>query len=328
MTINDVGKKYGMDFSQGYADQRAANDANRERNVYSDRLRKNDSSHTVTNERIKNNYDSSANALDNNYFKQFQNTAQSNANRGLNAGIAANSALQLGMHKQDDVADLWKQRNTNQQEEDMRYANEGTAISEGMDQVEKEKANAAKQYFQDGLAQGYNILNGDRQAASQWAAQNYGMVGDQVANNNTYAGWDMNNNTDSANMYLSNLSDYTKMNVNDIYDQQDRQERAADRAAARAAARASSRGGGGGGGSYVPPSAKGPYSDFQKAKTPAGKSTSTPYDQYAQSRINNPGYKAVANSPRKSVHAAFGSPVKLADDPNLTAWQKMKIMGL
>jgi hypothetical protein len=251
------------------------------------------------------------------------------ANRGLNAGIAANAALQLGMNRQREVADLWKQRNTNQQEEDMRYANENSTISEGLDQVTRDQAMNAKKYHQDDLAQGYGMLQGDRQAASAWAAQNYGMVGDQVANNNTYAGWDMNNNNDYANMYLNSNADYTKMTVNDIYDQQDRAERAADRAAARAAARASSRGGsGGGGGSYVPPSAKGPYSDFQKAKTPAGKSTSTPYDQYAQSRINNPGYKAVANSPRKSVHAAFGSPVTLANDPNLTAWQKMKIMGL
>lgn len=330
MTINDVGKKYGMDFSQGYADQRAANDANRQRNVYSERSRNNDASHTTTNSRIKDNYDSSASNLDTNYFKQFQNSAQSNANRGINAGIAANSALQLGMSRQRDVADLWKQRNTNQQAEDMRYANENTSISQGLDQVAQDQAMNAKNYHQSDLAQGYSMLNGDRQAASAWAAQNYGMVSDQVGNNNTYAGWDMNNINSNADRALNSESDYTKMTVNDIYDQMDRQERAQARADARAAARRSSGGGSGGssrgGGGTTTSNAY--YKQYQGAKTPAGKSTNTPYDQYAQSRVNNPGYKAVANSPRKSVHAAFGSPVKLANDPNLSAWQKMKIMGL
>jgi hypothetical protein len=120
------------------------------------------------------------------------------------------------------------------------------------------------------------------------------------------------------------------MTTNDIYDQMDRAERAkaaaAEAAYRKASLRASRSGGGSGGGgggttnSYV--------KAYNKAKTPSGKSTNTAYDTYVQSRANNPGYKAVANSPRKSVHAAFGSPVKLADDPNLSAWQKMKIMGL
>jgi hypothetical protein len=241
------------------------------------------------------------------------------ANRGLNAGIAANSALQLGMHRQDDVADLWKQRNTNQQEEDMRYGNENSAIYDGLDQVEKEKGVNAKQYYQDGLAQGYNILNGDRQAATNWANMNYGMTSDQVANNNTYAGWDMNN-----------IKDYAQMETNDIYDQMDRSERAADRAAARAASRGGGgRGGSGGsGGGYVPSSAK-PYVDsYNKAKTPKGKSTDTPMDAYVKARNADPGYQAVTRSPYVSVHKSFNTPVRLANDPNYNAWQKMKIMGL
>jgi hypothetical protein len=330
MTIKDIGKKYGMDFSQGYADKRAETEAQARRNQYYERVRNNDASHTTVGQTIKDNYDSAAGTLDTNYFKQFQGANQSLSNRGLNAGIAANAALQLGMNKQKEVADLWKQRNTNQQAEDMRYANENTSISEGLDQVEAEKAMNAKNYYQDLLSQGYNILNGDRNAASQWAAQNYGMVSDQVANNNTYAGWDLNNNSDYTNMYLNNLSDYTKMDVNDIYDQMDRAERAKAAAAEAAYRKASLRAArsGGGGGSSVPSSARSYVDAYNKAKTPSGKSTNTPFDQYAQSRANNPGIKAVKNSPFKAVHAAFSNPVKLADDPNLTAWQKMKIMGL
>ena len=336
MTINDVGKKYGMDFSQGYADKRAETEAQARRNQYAERTRNNDASHTTTNQQISDNYDSAAGALDTNYFKQFQNSNQSMANRGLNAGIAANAAVQLGMNRQNDVADLWKQRNTNQQQENMRFANENTSISQGLDQVEAEKAMNAKNYYQDLLNQGYNILNGDRQAASAWAAQNYGMVSDQVSNNNTYAGWDLNNinsNADRnlsnistyANMDLNNISDYTKMNVNDIYDQMDRAERAAARAAARSGGgggggrgRGGSGGSGGGGGNS-------PVSPYNKAKTQAA---DTPYDRYVKSRMNNPGVKAVRNSPSKLVHKTFKQPVRLAQDPTLNDWQRMKLMGL
>lgn len=343
MTINDVGKKYGMDFSQGYADQRAANDANRQRNVYSERSRNNDASHTTTNSQIKDNYDSAASNLDTNYFKQFQGSAQSNANRGLNAGIAANSAIQLGMNRQNNVADLWKQRNTNQQAEDMRYANENTSISQGLDQVAQDQAMNAKNYYQDLLNQGYNILNGDRSAATAWANQNYNMVSDQVGNNNTYAGWDLNNINSNADRNLSNInsnadralnaeSDYTKMNVNDIYDQMDRAERAKAAAATAAYRKASlraSRGGSGGGSGGGGGTTTNSYLNaYNKAKTPAGKSTNTPYDQYAQSRANSPGIKAVKNSPSILVRKTFNRPVTLANDPNLSAWQKMKIMGL
>jgi hypothetical protein len=337
MTVNDVGKKYGMDFSQEYADKRAETEAQARRNQYSERSRNNDASHTTTNQRISDNYDSAAGALDTNYFKQFQNSNQSMANRGLNAGIAANAAVQLGMNRQNELGDLWKQRSTNQQEEDMRFANENSTISEGLDQVEKEKAMNAKNYYQDLQAQGYNMLQGDRQSAAAWAAQNYGMVSDQVANNNTYAGWGMNNNNDYANMYISNnnssadrylnnLSDYTKMTTNDIYDQMDRAERAKAAAATAAyrkaslrASRGSGGSGGGGGGS------KSPASPYNKAK---GQAADTPMDQYVKARANDPGYKAVSKSPYKSVHKYFNSPVKLADDTHYNAWQKMKIMGL
>jgi hypothetical protein len=308
-TIQDIAKKYGFDFSQAYANKQAETAAQAQRNQYNAEQRTNNSSYANTMKGIQDAYDSSASGLDTNYFKQFGANQQDQANRGLNAGIAANQDLQLGMSKQKDLADLWKQTNTNRQQESMRYANENQTISEALAQVEKQKALDAQNNYQNLLKQGYDILNGDRTQANSWAATNW----DQ-----TQAG-------------INNMMDLTKMNVNDIYNQQDQANQAANRAAAARNARIAA-GGGSSSGVKVPSSAQPYVTSYNKAKTPTGQSYNTPVDQYAQSMMKQPGFKAVQQSPSPLVHKYFPSPVydptAPANNPNLSAWDKMKLLGL
>ncbi|MFL6562717.1 MAG: hypothetical protein ACJ8MO_42290, partial [Bacillus sp. (in: firmicutes)] len=222
--INDIAKRYGFDFSRGYANRQADTAAQAQRNVYNSQSRDNKSENKLALQRIRDAYDSSANTLDKGYFQQFLGQKQGQANRGLNAGIAANQNLQLAMNKQGEIADLWKQRNTNTQEESMRYSNTSQTISEALAQVEKEKAANAENLYQNLLSKGYDILSSDRSSANQWADSAWNRVQSQIGT----------------------TMDFSKMRVSDIYDQMDRAERAAAAAAAQAAARRASRGPGGG----------------------------------------------------------------------------------
>lgn len=307
-TINDIAKKYGFDFSQAFANKQAETAAQGQRNQYNAQQRSNDSTHAVTMKQIQDAYDSSAGALDTNYFKQFVGAQQSMANRGLNSGIAAAQNLQLGMNKQKEVADLWKQKNTNSVNEDLRFANQNQTISDALAQVEKEKSVNSQKLYQDLLAQGYNILSGDRNSAANWANTQWGMTQDSIGN----------------------MMDLTKMNVNDIYDQEDRAAQAAQLAATRAAARGGSgrgrSGGGSGGSNYSAPKSVQPYlNSYNQAKGPQGPgSPNTTLDKYYQ----NPVIRAVQNSPSKLVHQVFSNPLPPAQNPNLSAWDQMKLLGL
>lgn len=300
-TINDIAKKYGFDFSKDYANRQAETAAQAQRNVYNAQGRTNDATHTTSLQRISDAYDSSANDLDKGYFQQFLGTQQNQADRGLNAGIAANQNLQLAMNKQGEVADLWKQRNSNTQEEDLRYANQAQTISEALAQVEKEKYANAENLYQNLLSKGYDILSSDRSAANQWADSAWNRLTTQ-------------NNT---------LMDFSKMRVSDIYNEQERADKLA--AEQRAAARARSYGGGGGG-------SRGGYSTQGSARktvlTPAvnsynktvQKQQQTPLDKY----YNNPAIKAG----QRTGSPYLKTPLAPANNPNLTAWDKYKMLGL
>lgn len=300
-TIDDIAKKYGFDFSKDYANRQAEVAAQAQRNVYNSQGRTNDATHKTTLQRLSDNYDSAAGDLDKGYFQQFLGQRQGQADRGLNAGIAANQNLQLAMNKQSEVADLWKQRNTNTQEEDLRYANQSQTISEALAQVEKEKYANAENLYQGLLSKGYDILSSDRASANQWA--------DSAWNRTTF---DINND-----------NTFSKMRVDDIYNEQRRADELAaeQRAAARARA---SRGPGGSrspggspGGSYqktvLTPS-------YNKYNDTVAKQKQTPLQKY----YSQPSIVAG----QRTGSPYLRNPLPPAQNPNLTAWDKKRMLGL
>lgn len=291
MTIQDIAKKYGFDFSRNYANRQAETAAQAQRNVYNGQGRQNDAAHKVGLQRIGNEYDSAAGSLDKGYFQKFLGTQQGQADRGLNAGIAASQNLQLAMNKQGEVADLWKQRSTNTQEEDLRYANQAQTIMEALAQVEKEKAANAENMYQGLLSKGYDILSSDRSSANQWADSAFSRLNSQIGT----------------------TMDFSKMRVADIYEQ-------AQAARAAAAARAS-RGGGGGGGGYSGSAAKTSLTpSLNNYNNVLNKQKQTPLQKYYKPPVPfNQNYLA-------KEYGMYKPPV--ANNPNLTAWDRMKMLGL
>jgi hypothetical protein len=160
--MDQVAKRYGFDFSQAYADQQANTIASGQINAQNAAKRENESAHTLNLQRILDDYRSSAKGLDKGYFQQFLGQGQSQVNRGLHGGLAAAQNLQLAMNKQGELADLFRVRNSSNQEEGMRYSNTNQTIADALAQIEKERGMNSKQFYQDGLARGYDVLSSDR----------------------------------------------------------------------------------------------------------------------------------------------------------------------
>lgn len=320
-TIDDIAKKYGFDFSQKYANNQAETMAAGQRNIYNSQSRENESMNKMNLDRISNNYDSAAGDLDKGYFQQFLGTQQNQANRGLNAGIAANQNLQLAMNKQGEVADLWKQRNLNTQEESMRYSNTDQTIAEALAQVEKEKGMNSQKIYQDLRRQGYDILSSDRNSATSWANSEWDRTQSDINNMMDFTNMDVDNWNRSADRNISSTLDLSKMSVADIYNEQERADRAADRAASLRAARMSRPSSPGSpGGSYqrtvLSPAAAKQQAVIKKQKqTPVQKYVNTiaPVERWRQTLSPTVG-RAVANNSHS-----------IANTPNLTAWDKMRM---
>jgi hypothetical protein len=171
-TMDQIAKKYGFDFSKGYADQQAETIASGQRNAQNAAKRENESSHSLNMQRILDDYNSSASGLDKGYFQQFLGQGQSQINRGLTGGMVADQNLRLAMNKQAELADLFRTRNSANQEETMRYSNTNQNILDALSQIEKERGMNAKNFYQDGLFKGYDVLSSDR---------NYGLQLDNSA---------------------------------------------------------------------------------------------------------------------------------------------------
>jgi hypothetical protein len=291
-TIQSVAGKYGLNISHAYADNQANVAAQAQINAQNAAARENTSSNKLNMQQIIDGYRSGASSLDKGYFQQFLNQGQSQVNRGLTGGMVADQNTRLAMNKQGELAGLWRTRNQATATEGQRYANTAQTIAEALTQIQKEKAANAEKMYQDNLYKGYDVLSSDR---------NYGL---QLDN----SGW---------SKYMAGAQ----------FDQQlkayaDAQKAAA--AAASAARAAASRRSSGGG-----------SSKSGGSSTPKKTSLSTAYTSYtnakksqAQTNIekyyNTPAVKAG----QKTGSPLFSAPVSVANNPNLSAWEKMKMLGL
>lgn len=404
MGLDDWAKKNGIDISQNYADNQADTAAQAQRNVLDSQSRQNASENQNALNQIQNTYNTAGRSMDQNYFNQFSGSNQSNADRGLNAGIAAAQNMQLGMNKQRDMGNLFDTKMADTSQENNRFANQNQDISNNLSQVERQKSLDAQNIRQNMLTTSAGLLNNDRTSANNWANSNWNMTDSQMNNNNTMMGNKLNTLGNSTNMgisnannyasnmtnnvnnatdrylsninnqsnakldnvnnyansrqntlnnytnnSLSNLSDYTKMNVNDIYNNQQLAQQAANRASSERIARtnASAMKSAAAASRYVPSSAQSPlagYSGAIKAQDSPGGSYNTGLDKYAQSQMKKSGVRAVVTSKSPLVHKYFpnpggatttkkGHPVNVYDpttiagNPNLSDWERMKLMG-
>ena len=137
-TINDIANKYGFNFSRDYANQQANTIASGQKNAQEAARRENESANKLNTQRILDDYRGAAKSLDKGYFQQFLNQGQSQVNRGLDRGLAADQNLRLAMNKQAELADVWRTRNQANQEASMRFSNTNQTILDALSQIEKE----------------------------------------------------------------------------------------------------------------------------------------------------------------------------------------------
>jgi hypothetical protein len=270
LTMDQIGKKYGFNFSRDYAKQQADTIASGQTNAQNAAKRENESMNKLNTQRILDNYRSSAKGLDKGYFEQFLGQGQNQANRGLNGGMVADQNLRLAMNKQSELGDLFRTRNQSDQEESMRFSNTNQSIMDSLAQIEKERAMNTEKMYQDGLYRGYDVLSSDR---------NYGM---QLDNN----AW---------GKYMDGLN----------YNQ--------------SLKRSSGGGGGGSRGSYT------------TSTTPLSNSKSS-FDSSKSKAQTNIGKYNTANTPvpynQRYLYNEYGlAPKSVANNPNISYYDKMKLLG-
>ena len=117
-TIQDIGNRYGIDFSKDYATQQAEAQAQALRDANENQKRLNESQNKQNLQRIENNLMSANERLDRNYFQRGLGMGQDQVESGLNAGIAADQALRLQMSRQAAMGDAYRDAGLGRMTED------------------------------------------------------------------------------------------------------------------------------------------------------------------------------------------------------------------
>lgn len=151
-TIKDIEKKYGFDFSRNYAEQQAKAEYQSKRDEIQ-----------TARDRLAYESEQAKEGLQHDYFHKFRDESQSLANRGMNAGIAAEGYTQLDFKRQRDLASILSEEQLKQQELDRRAST-----------IEKEEQMKAESIYNERLSQGFGHaldLSRFQQSENQWRAQ-------------------------------------------------------------------------------------------------------------------------------------------------------------
>lgn len=147
--INELARKYGFDYSRKYAEKQANVKAQAQKDALASQR-----------ERLEYETESAKEDLTHGYFKKYLEQRQELSDRGMNAGIAAESNLKLEMSKQHDLADILANAQLRNQELDRNEA-----------QIERERLAYIEQLYNDRLQQGFkNAMDYNRfiQSENQW----------------------------------------------------------------------------------------------------------------------------------------------------------------
>lgn len=161
-TIQDIGNRYGIDFSKDYATQQAEAQAQALRDANENQKRLNESQNKQNLQRIENNLMSANEQLDRNYFQQGLGMGQDQVESGLNAGIAADQALRLQMSRQAAMGDAYRDAGLGRMTEDQRFTNEGMRLEDSLGTINQQALANAESMYRDMLTQGYGMLSNDR----------------------------------------------------------------------------------------------------------------------------------------------------------------------
>lgn len=180
-TIDDLARKYGFDFSRGYAERQAEAEAAKARAAYQDSLRRTQSDYEQRLAQIEQGIRDAVRGLEQNFFTNMLQQQQAQANTGINAGIAADQNLRLGMSAQSALADVYGQANLDRARAARDWSLESQRLKEALDLVEQERLARAEQLYQDLLQRGYSMLQQERSAAQSAAQLEWQIIADQIA---------------------------------------------------------------------------------------------------------------------------------------------------
>ena len=180
-TVNDLARKYGFDFSRGYAERQAEAEAARARAAYQDSLRRTQADYEQRLAQIEQGIRDAVRGLEQNFFTNMLQQQQAQANTGINAGIAADQNLRLGMAAQRALADVYGQANLDRARAARDWSLESQRLREALDLVEQERLARAEQLYQDLLQRGYSMLQQERGAAQSAAQLEWQIIADQIA---------------------------------------------------------------------------------------------------------------------------------------------------
>lgn len=151
-TIRDLEKKFGFDYSREYAERQAEVLAQAQRDAIQ-----------TARERAQMETESAKTDLDHDFFNQYLQQRQGMADIGLNAGIAAERDLRLGMNQQHALSDILANEQLYNQELDRNSST-----------IDKEELAYAEQLYNDRLSQGFGQamdMSQFNQSENQFQAQ-------------------------------------------------------------------------------------------------------------------------------------------------------------
>lgn len=180
-TVNDVAKKYGFDFSQDYANRQAEAIAQAKRNANTQMSRENQTMNQQTMKQIDMNLREGNQALDHSFFRNYLDQRQKQANTGMNAGIASEQDLRLGMNQQSAMSNLYRDASLARNQESQRFTNQSLALKDAASLIEQEKQAQAQQLFQELRKLGFDVLGQER---------NYGLGLDQYETSKAQQAWE------------------------------------------------------------------------------------------------------------------------------------------
>jgi hypothetical protein len=180
-TIQDVAKKYGFDFSKGYANKQAEAVAQAQRNSINNSTRQNQAMYGQNMRQINGDLKAGVVGTENNFFQTYLQQRQQQSNRGINSGMQADQNMRLGMNQQSVLADIYRDTANNKSKESDRYSNEAMKLQDALALVEQQKITEAEKMYQELLTRGYGMLGTERSWYNTLDQQAYGKYRDAQA---------------------------------------------------------------------------------------------------------------------------------------------------
>jgi hypothetical protein len=121
------------------AEAQAEAEALARQNAYNESLRGNEAMRDQALRGIESAFRESAQGLDSDYFQRYLMSQQQQVANGLNAGIAGDMDTRLGMSRQGDLANLYRDTQGRKLTEQARFANEAQRLQEALNLTDAEK---------------------------------------------------------------------------------------------------------------------------------------------------------------------------------------------